>query len=110
MSNRNLPLLGLTSSLEGNGPDHVVTILGVEIRNDLTVPGEGWFGTASLRPLRGQWLALGRGAERGLKSCRATQEICSEGRFGIVTLSPLRSQWLQPGRRAEGGLKGCRAA
>src|SRR5262249_12301468 len=105
MSNRNLPLLGLTSSLEGNGPDHVVTILGVEIRNDQTVPGEGWFGTASLRPLRGQWLAL----ERGMKRCRATQEIRSEGRCGIVTLPPLRSQWLQPGRRAEGGMKRCRA-
>jgi len=41
MGDRNLSLLRLTSSLERNRPDHVVTILGVKMWNALTIRSGG---------------------------------------------------------------------
>src|SRR5262249_7693489 len=66
----NLSLLGLTSSLEHNRSDHVVTILGVEMRNDLSIRSDGP-DTVDFRFLR-SWQALWRRTERGMKRCRAT--------------------------------------
>src|SRR5262249_53464793 len=66
---RNLSLLGLTSSLEHNRSDHIVTILGVELRNDLIV--HSGFDTVDFRYLR-SWQTLWRRAERSMKRRRAT--------------------------------------